>query len=143
MGWHGFPESSRVKRSAAPVPPLLETRSDCAQVPTAAWKPAAPTTSHSPGGGLTGNDDPAGWVQVTLSKRSVNLLWFTGLPATGWEAGGHVSIEDLADRARVLARSLRRGQPSSGRATTFPARPSVFPWPAHTVHRHPMSSISI
>ena len=33
--------------------------------------------------------------------------------------------------------------PSSGRATPLPARPGVFPWPAHTVHRHPMLSISI
>ena len=108
------------------VPPLLETRSDCARVPT---------TSHSPGGGLTRNDEPAGRVLVTLSKRSFNLLWFTGLPATGWEAGWHVSIKAPADPDRALARSLRRGQ------TVF--RPGVFPWPAHTVHRHPMSSISI
>ena len=49
------------------VPPLLETRSDCTRVPTAAWKPAAPTSSHSPGGGLTRKDDPAGRVRVTLS----------------------------------------------------------------------------
>ena len=42
------------------VPPMLETRSDCARVPTAAWKTAAPTTSHSPVGGLTRNDEPAG-----------------------------------------------------------------------------------
>jgi len=84
-----------------------------------------------------------GWVPVALSKRSLNLLWFTALPANGWEAGWHVSIKDLADPARALARSLRRGQLSSGWAIPFPARPGVFPWPAHAVHRHPMSSISV
>ena len=35
------------------------------------------------------------------------------------------------------------GQPSSGRATPFPARLGVFPLPSHTVHWHPMSSISV
>ncbi len=45
--------------------------------------------------------------------------------------------------ARALARSLRRGQPSSGRATPVAARPGVFPWPSHTVQRHPMPSVSI
>ena len=71
------------------MPPLLETRSDCARVPT---------TSHSPGGGLTRNDEPEGRVPVILSKRSFNLVWSTGLPATGWESGCQVSIKDLADR---------------------------------------------
>ena len=116
------------------VPPLLETRSGCAR---------ASTTSLSPGGGLTRNDEPAGRVPVTLSKQSFNLLWFTGFPATGWESGWHVSIKAPADPARALARSLRRGQASLCRATPFPARLGVFPWPSHTVHRHPMSSISI
>ena len=95
------------------VPPLLKTRSDCARVPT---------TSHSPGGGLTRNDEPAGRVPVILSKRSFNLLWFTGLPATGWESGWHVSIKAPADPERAPARSLRRGQPSSGRGC-FHSRP--------------------
>ena len=76
------------------VPPLPETRSDCARVPT---------TSHSPGGGLTRNDEPAGRVLVTLSKRSFNLPWFTGLPATGWESSWHVSIKAPADPNRALA----------------------------------------
>ena len=67
---------------------LPETRSDCARVPT---------TSHSPGGGLTRNDEPAGRVPVTLSKRSLNLRWFTDLPATGRESGRHVSIKAPAD----------------------------------------------
>ena len=117
-------------------PPLPGTRSNCARVPTAAWKSAISTTSHSPGGRLSRNDEPAGRVPVSLSKRSLNLLWFTGLPPSGWEAGEHVLIKDLA-------RSLRRGQPSSSRATPFLARPGVFPLPSHTVHRHPISSISI
>ena len=43
-------------------------------------------------------------------------------PATGWESGRHVSIKGLADPDRALARSLRRGQPSSGRAC-FHGRP--------------------
>ena len=71
------------------APPLPETRSDCARVPT---------TSHGPGGGLSRNDEPEGRVPVTLSNRSLNLRWFTGLPVTGWESGWHVSIRDLADR---------------------------------------------
>ena len=70
------------------MPSLPETRSDCARFPT---------TSHSPGGGLSRNDEPAGRFPVTLSKRSLNLLRFTGLPGTGWESGWQVSIEDLAD----------------------------------------------
>ena len=84
--------------------PPLETRSDCVRVSAAACKPAAPTTSHSPGGRLTRNDEPAGRVPVALSKRSLNLLWLTGLPATDWESGSHVSIKDLSDPDMALAR---------------------------------------
>ena len=97
------------ERGLGNVPPPPETRSDRARVPTGTWKPAAPTTSHSPGRGLTRNDEPARRVLVTLPKRSFNLLMFTGLPPTGGEAGGHVSIKDLADPDTKLARSLRRG----------------------------------
>ena len=80
-----------------------------------------------------------GWaVEKRLQKRSFHLLWFTGLSTTGWEFGWHVSINDLADPDRTLARSLTRGQPSSRRAMTLPARPGVFPLDSHTVHRHPM-----
>ena len=106
---HANPMAAMERGRLWKVPPLPETRSNCARVPAAAWKPEAPTTSHSPSGGLTGNDEPAGWVPVTLSKRSLNLLWFTGLLATGWESGRHVSIKDQANPDRALARSLRRG----------------------------------
>ena len=109
------------------VRPLLETRSDCARVST---------TSHSPGGGLTRNDEPAGQVLVTLSKRSFNLLWFTGLPATGWESSWHVSIKAPANLDRALARSLRRGQPFSGRRLLFRQGRACF-------HGRPIRSNSI
>ncbi len=110
---HANPVAVMERATAMESAPLPETRSDCARVPT---------TSHSSGGGLTGNDERAGRVPVTLSKRSLNLLWFTGLPPTGWEAGWHVSIEAPADLDRALAGSLRRGKPSSGQAC-FHGRP--------------------
>ena len=39
----------------------------------------------------------------------LNLMLFTGLPETGWEASWYASIEELADPDKALSRWLRRG----------------------------------
>ena len=39
------------------------------RLPTVAWKPSAPTTSHSLDGGITYKPLTRGWVLFTLSKR--------------------------------------------------------------------------
>ncbi len=39
----------------------------------------------------------------------LNLMLFTGLPETGWEASWYVSIEELADPEKALVRWLKRG----------------------------------
>ena len=39
----------------------------------------------------------------------LNLMLFTGLPETGWEASWYASIEELPDPDKALARWLRRG----------------------------------
>ena len=44
------------------------------RVPTVAWKPSAPTTSHSLDGGITYKTLTRGWVLFTLSKRHVSAF---------------------------------------------------------------------
>ena len=39
----------------------------------------------------------------------LNLMIFTGLPETGWEAHWYASIEELADPGKALARWLHEG----------------------------------
>ena len=39
----------------------------------------------------------------------LNLMLFTGLPETGWEASWYASIEELADPDKALVRWLRHG----------------------------------
>ena len=39
----------------------------------------------------------------------LNLMVFTGLPETGWEASSYASIEELADPDKALVRWLRHG----------------------------------
>ena len=41
----------------------------------------------------------------------LNLMLFTGLPETGWEASWYASIEKIADPGKALARWLNDGMP--------------------------------
>ena len=41
----------------------------------------------------------------------LNLMLFTGLPETGWEASWYASIEEIADPGKALARWLGGGMP--------------------------------
>lgn len=71
------------------VTPLVETRSNCARVPTAAWKSAVSTTSHSPGGGLIRNDESA--ARFRLPCRT-NPSTCCGSPAFRQPAGNPVGM---------------------------------------------------
>jgi len=44
----------------------------------------------------------------------LNLMIFTGLPQTGWEAYWYASIDEIADADKALARWLRGGTESLG-----------------------------